>query len=139
MQYKAGEDEMKKPEYTLTMCSETAREINKAVELLMRWKLKQDDIVTSMVLDFADKEYCDKRDKIKPLMKMAMETAMPEPPVGFAKLKDDEWYLLYNVYQSIRYAIHEAEHPDSTGVDSYPPIPTGGQPIPKCEWRMKDD
>ena len=128
-------------EYILTLNSHQAHEILKVVELLERWKLKQPDIMSHMLLDYEEMsidEYCERRDKLNRALKEAMDIAIPHDPTYTKKLKDDEWYLLYNITQALRYAVHQAEHPNTTGVDSYPPLQLGGQPVPECEWRKKE-
>lgn len=122
--------------YTLTMSSEQAHEANKAIELLMRLKLNQFDVLPYNLLDLADERYAKKRDN-----------AMPHLALGFAELyadkkpgewKDTEWYRLYDLHQVIRKAIHDAEHPETTGVDSYPLMETAGEPMAWCEWKREN-
>lgn len=123
-------------EYTLTLNSVQAKEIDNTLELLMRWKLKQPGYMTDYLLDFSDNNYNEKHNKIQSLLKKAMDIAMPNEFVR----KDKEWYTLYNIHQAIRYAIHEAEHPETKGVDAYPPLNLGpGEPPPACTWAEKQD
>ena len=124
------------PKYVLTLTSEQAREINKCLELLMRWKLKQPDIMAQMLLDISDDVdvYCRKRDTMVPKLKEAMDICTPEDPENCGKLKDREWHVAYNILQAIRYQIHLAEYPESKGVSSYPPLDTGGVGIPECSF-----
>ena len=126
-------------EYILTLNSEQARELLKVIELMERWKLKQPDILSHMLVQDIMSEdvntYISRKAAVEYYLKHAMNAWKPDDPSYTSKLKDDEWYLLYNITQVLRYAIHEAEHPNTIGVDSYPPLQMGGQPIPKCEWR----
>lgn len=125
--------------YTLTMNQDQAREVRHAVELLLRLKINQPEEITRAVLDqmLEDErididEFCKRRDRASGHLKAAFDELFPH----WSEIKKDkEWYRLYNILQVIRYAIHEAEHPNSTGVDSYPPTQfTEDEPLPKCEW-----
>ena len=125
-------------EYILTLNSDQAQEALKAIELLMRLRLGQYDQIPFAVLDISDDGFCNKRDRAEPLLQFAFDAMSPEGhPSNHWYAKDDEWYRLYNLYQVIRYAIHQAEHPDSAGVDSYPPIQMTNEPMPVCEWRLE--
>lgn len=124
--------------YTLTLNSDQARELRKAVELLMRLKINQPEEITRAVLDemLEDKRididtFCKRRDKANDHLKAAFDALFPH--WGEIR-KDKEWYRLYNIYQVVRYAIHEAENPEGKGVDSYPPTQFTDEPMPKCEW-----
>ena len=129
-------------EYTLTLDSSQAAELLKAVELLMRLKINQPEEITWMVMpdDYFTEDgvvdskrfdnYIKRRDEANVYLRKAFALMFPD-----GCTKDTEWYRLYNLYQVIRYARHEAEFPDSTGVDSYPPIKLTDEPMPKCTWR----
>ena len=130
-------------EYTLTLTRDQAATVLKAVELLMRLKINQPEEVARAVMPenywkdgkidsalFDD--HIQRRDRANVYIRAAFgEIFQPREPAK----KDEEWYRLYNVYQALRYQRHLAEHPNSTGVDSYPPIAFTDEPIPKCEWR----
>ena len=119
------------PEYTLTLNSEQAREIVKAVELLMRLKLNQAfsfcDSVASWE-DFNTGKWQEARRYVELALSLLFENKEPHT------WKDNEWYRLYNIYQVLRKAIHDAEHPDTTGVDSYDPLQITDEPLPKIRW-----
>ena len=124
-------------EYTLTLNSDQAHETLKAVELLMRLKINQPEELSRALLEpmyerIGCYEFCQRRDEANRFLQFAFLKIYPTMNDW---MKDDEWYRLYNLYQSLRYAIHNAEHPQSTGVDSYPPTRFTDEPIPKCEWR----
>ena len=133
-------------EYTLTMNSEQAKECLKAVELLMRLKINQPEEITRAVMpenywedgkvDNQKFDYfINRRDEANECLKLAFARIFP---IWESVKKDAEWYRLYNIYQVIRYAIHEAEHPQTTGVDSYPPTQfTADEPLPGCSWTRK--
>lgn len=125
---------MKNVEYCLTLNSSQAKETLKAVELLMRLKLNQFDVLPYNLVDVARKDYCNIRDNAKQYLDKLEEIFKPEIP---GKYKDEEWYRLYNLYQVLRYNIHLAENPTGTGVDSYPPMKLTDEPLPDCEWRIK--
>jgi len=129
-------------EYTLTLDSTQAAELLKAIDLFMRLKINQPENITWMVMPddyFAENgavdskrfdDYIKRRDNANVYLREAFALMFPR-----GSTKDQEWYRLYNLYQVIRYARHEAEFPDSTGVDSYPPMQFTDEPMPKCTWR----
>ena len=128
-------------EYTLHLNSEQAVTLLKAVELLMRLKINQPEEISRAVLDGMYERigidvYCRRRDTANACLKRAFDTIFPT--IDDIK-KDEEWYRLYNLYQSVRYARHEAEYPNGTGVDSYPPMQMTDEPIPKCEWKKGEE
>ena len=122
---------MKMYEYTLTLNSEQARETLKAVELLMRLKLNQAFTFSDSVVGWDTKDWKGihtATKKVEEALSILFKDREPE------KWKDDEWYRLYNLYQVIRKAIHDAEHPETPGVDSYDPIKFTDEPLPKIRW-----
>ena len=126
------------PEYTLTLTSAQARTMLKAVELLMRLKINQPEEISRAIMDgefyehIGCDEFCKRRDIADKHIHEGFKAIFP---LWAEVQKDSEWYRLYNLFQSVRYAIHEAEHPDTIGVDSRPPMQFTDEPIPKCEWR----
>lgn len=125
-----------KPGYTLTMSNGQTKAVLKAVEFLMRLKLNQYDVIPYNLLDIGADDYCKRRDEARPLMEKAFNTLFKNKKPS--EWKDDEWYTLYDLYQVIRFAIHEAENPFGTGVDSYPPRCTAAEKMAKCEVRTND-
>ena len=121
-------------EYTLTLTSDQAHEALKAIELLMRLKLGQFDNLPFALLDIGAKDYCDKRDKAAPHLEAARQAYYGDRTPADEDWKDSEWYRLYNLYQVLRKAIHDAEHPDTIGVDSYDPMQFTDEPLPQCAW-----
>ena len=126
---------MKKFEYVMTMNSKQARTCLKAIELLMRLKIRQFDVLPYNVIDIMDDDYCKRRDAAKKHLD-AMENALF--PTWDHVVKDAEWYRLYNEYQVLRKALHDAERPNSIGVDAYPPVQLTDEPLPGMEWREID-
>lgn len=120
-------------EYTITFHSAQAKTAMKAVELLLRLKLKQFREIPFSIVNIGDPGFCRKRDEAEPLLEKAFDIMLP-----FGK-KDEEWFRLYNIYQALRYAMHEAEYPESQGVDSWPPMQLTDEPIPECKWRKTDE
>lgn len=122
--------------YTLTMSADQCHAVNGAVELLMRLKISQPEEIPRAVLPWGDglsvDEWCRRRDKAEPLLKQAFAWLFP---CWQDIKKDKEWYRLYDLYQVIRKAIHDAEHPQGTGVDSYGPMCTAGEKMAKCEFK----
>lgn len=130
-------------EYTLVMNREQAHEALKAVELLMRLKLNQPEEISRAILDgkfgidIGCDEYCKRRDASNTYLRLAFDHLYTRPNEC---RKDAEWYKLYNIYQVLRYAIHNAEHPETTGVDSYEPMQLTEEVLPECYWeRVTDD
>lgn len=113
------------PTYTLTLSPEQAKAVCKSVELLLRLKIGQYEELPFALCQMGE-GFCGKRDAAKPHLKQGFEAMLGERPE-----KDQEWNRLYDILQVMRYAIHDAEHPWTTGVDSYPPICTSGEPLPK--------
>lgn len=122
-------------EYLLHLNSEQAREVLKAVELLMRLKINQPENLPYNLLDLSEKDYCEKRDEAEPLLRSAFNIMYRGKRSG--EWKDAEWYRLYNLYQVLRKVLHDVENPSSTGVDSYPPICLTDEPLPVCEVTTK--
>ena len=119
-------------EYTITMNSDQAHELCRAVELLMRLKLGQYNELPYMLLDLGAKDYCERRDDARPHLEKAFDALFRGKGPG--DWKDEQWHRLYDLFQVLRYMIHEAEHPDSIGVDSYPPRSSNGEPLPEWSW-----
>jgi len=113
------------------MNSKQAKECMKAVEFLLRLKISQFDQIPFNVLDITQKDFCERRDAAKPYLK-GLENALF--PLWSDVKKDDEWYVLYNLYQALRYQIFLAENPTSTGVSSWPPRQMTDEPIPDCRF-----
>ena len=121
-------------EYTMTLNTDQLQEILKAVEILMRVKLKQPELIPEHIIsrDLETSEYVDIHKKATKHLRYAFEYTIPEVK------KDEEFYRLYNILQAGRYAIHKAEHPETKGVDSYPPIRMGSGPLPIVKEKTDD-
>lgn len=120
-------------EYVLTMNSNQTKETLKAIELLMRLKIKQFDILPYNLLDIGAKDYCDKRDAAEPLLRDLGEIFFP----GWHYSKDEEWNRLYDLYQVLRHAIHDAEYPTCKSQYADEPAQYSREPLPKIEWRKE--
>ncbi len=127
--------------YTLTLTSSQCRAVSNAVEFLMRLKINQPEEIPRAVLSWGDglsvDEWCRRRDRAEPLLRQAFKELFPTYE---DVKKDDEWYRLYNLYQVTRYALHEAENPETKDtVDAYPPVNIGGldEPMPKCTFEKE--
>lgn len=118
-------------EYTLTMDSSHMHEAVKAVELLMRLKLKQYDQIPFSILPLTGDDYCERRDAAEPHLKAAFDIMLG----GRTGLKDDEWYHLYELWSVLRKAVHDAEHPEGKGADSFEAMSWTNDPLPACAWR----
>ena len=138
----------KKFEYVLTLTTEQAREIQNALEAIMRWMLKQPEIMREYLpdrLDWTSGADFDaslaKRKAATELLRAANDLMRPynysnpkEPP-----LKDDQWHRIYNIFQVIRHALWEARGDrEYWCVDGNEPFPSGAESLPKIEWREKE-
>lgn len=130
-------------EYTLKLNSTQATEVLKAIDLLMRLKINQPHEISMAVMpddywrnDKVDKDLFDdfihRRDRADEYLKKAFREIFP---TWKDVKKDDEWHTLYNILQALRYQRHLAEIPNGKGVDSYPPMALGGEPVPECTWK----
>ena len=119
--------------YTLTMSSAQCHAVCESVEFLMRLRMAQTDEIPRHILEWGEglsvDEWCRRRDEAEPLLRDAFRILFP----SWTEAKRDN--RLYDLYQVTRKAIHDAEHPETTGVDSYPLMETAGEPMAKCEWR----
>lgn len=136
-----------KYEYSLTLTTEQAREIQNSLEVVMRWMLKQPEIMREYLPDRLCWDHGEnfdislaKREAATELLKAANDLMVPydyrrqdEPP-----LKDEQWHRIYGIYQVIRHAIWEAENDGkgSWSVAADHPMQTGGEPLPKIEWKQ---
>lgn len=140
--------EGKQIQYVLTLTTKQAREIQNALEVIMRWKLCQTDIMREYLPDRLDwtpgvnfSTSIAKRNAATELLKAANDLLCPYDyyEEGKKPLKDDQWCRIYNIYQVIRHAIWEAESDKELyTVDSREPFPNGAEPLPGIEWREKD-
>ena len=121
--------------YTLTMSADQCHAVHEAVEFLMRLRMAQVDEIPRHVLEWGNglsvDEWCRRRDEAEPLLQAGFRVLFP----SYTEAKRDN--RLYDLYQVIRKAIHDAEHPESDGVDSYPFMCTSGEAPAKCEWRKE--
>lgn len=121
------------PEYELTMNADQAHETLKAVELLMRLKLGQYQEIIYSLCDIRNPDFSIKISKADDILKDAFSIIYEGKKPG--EYKDTEWYRLYNIYQVLRKAIHDAEHPETTGIDSYEPMQMTEEPLPTIKWK----
>lgn len=139
----------KRYEYTLTLTTAQAREVQNALEAIMRWILKQPEIMVEYLPDRltwdGSHDIFDialaKREAGRDLLKAANDLLCPYSYTnGDAPLKTDQWHRIYGIHQVIRHAIWEAESDDKSkwSVDSWTPYPSGNEELPKIEWREVD-
>lgn len=136
----------KRYEYNITLTTAQAREVQMALEAIMRWILKQPEIMMDYLPDRLDwngsfdialakhKAGCD-------LLKAANDLLCPYDYMNpkEAPLKTDQWHRIYGIHQVIRHAIWEAESgKEYYTVDGYEPMQTGTEELPKIEWREVD-
>lgn len=137
----------KRYEYTLTLTTAQAREVQNALEAIMRWILRQPEIMMDYLPNRLDWDSnfdvaLAKSKAGRDLLKAANDLICPcdymDP--GDAPLKTDQWHRIYGIHQVIRHAIWEAESDDKSkwSVDSWTPYPSGNEELPKIEWREVD-
>ena len=130
-------------EYTLKLNSSQLITVMKAIDLLIRLKINQPKEIPDAIMpdDYwkdgkMDKDafnnFLKRRDHANEYLEKAFREIFPR---WEDVRKDDEWYRLYNIYQALRYQRHLAETPNGKGVDSYPPMDLGGEPVPECTWK----
>lgn len=124
---------MNKYEYVLTLNTDQTKEVLKSVELLMRLKLGQYKEIPFALLDISKDNFCEKKDIADPYLASAFEAMMSDKK-DKGDWKDTEWYRLYNLYQVLRKALHDAENPEGKGIDGYDPIQFTEEPLPKIRW-----
>lgn len=122
-------------EYTLRMNSEQTHELLQAVELFMRLKLGQYQELPFALIPLNRKDFCERRDEANLRLKEAFRWM--QGYLAANEYKDREWHVLYNILQAVRYQVHNAEHPDTVGVDSTPPVDIGEAGVPKCTYEVK--
>ena len=130
-------------EYKLTLNSSQARTVLKAVELLMRLKINQPKEIIWDVMDTdpnrRDPDFFKHRDIAERLLVHAFDEIfylkLNKMVLNESEWKDAEWYRLYNTYQVMRKALHDAENPEGDGFDAYPPMQFTEEPLPGIEWR----
>ena len=134
--------------YTITLSSAQAREVQNALEAIMRWILRQPEIMREYLPDRLCWDYdafdisLEKRNAATELLKAANNIMCP---YNFANpnelpLKTDQWHRIYGIYQVIRHAIWEAETEEKGYwcVDSDKPYKSGGvDNLPQIEWHKK--
>lgn len=117
-------------QYRLTLSTAQARAADKAIELLLRLKIGQfEEIPWAVRGGDHPEEFCRKRDEAKPHLDALRKIYGAQKGDEW----DDEWHWLYDLHQVIRKAIHDAEYPETTGVDSYPAVCTAGERLARME------
>ena len=122
-------------EYTLTASSTQMNEILKAVELLMRLKLGQYQELVYVLGDVNNPLDSGKLSDVDTLLKQAFKVLNQNKPVK--EYKDVEWHQLYDLYQVLRKAVHDAEHPDGKDLDASEPMQFGEEPLMKVKWKTR--
>ena len=123
-------------DYILTMNSDQCKETLKAVELLMRLKIGQYQELTWDLVSTHRKGTDDSLVEADEHLRAAFNIFNKDKKPS--EYKDTEWYVLYNLYQVLRKAIHDAEHPEGKGIDSWEPMQLTEVPLPKITWEKKE-
>ena len=122
--------------YTLTLTSEQAKIVDRAVELLLRLKLGQYEELPFVLMDINTENFGDKAQSAKMFLQAGFGVMSPNG-LGGGWTKDLDWHRLYDIHQVIRHAIHDAEHPDATwSVDAFEPVSTSGEKLPKIRTEV---
>lgn len=134
-------------EYTITLSTAQAKEIQDALEAIMRWKLKQPEIMREYLPDKLNWSPAgDFNNNIRlintatELLRLANNIMIPYVSNSDPSLKDEQWNRIYNIFQVIRHAIWEAESDKkSYNVAAGEPMKYGKEDLPKIEWRKKGE
>ena len=118
------------------MNSDQAHEALKAIELLMRLKLGQYQEIVYDLCDIGDPRKSSEISQADTLLRHAFDIIYKGKTP--AMKKDTEWYRLYNIYQVLRKAIHDAEYPERKGVDAEEPMQLTQEPLPEMEWKNEE-
>ena len=121
--------------YVLTLTTDQAKAVRNAVEFLMRMKIGQFDQIPYNVMDIGKEDFWKKRDMASPYLRKLERIFWPR---SIDIKKDESWYILYNIFQVVRKAIHDVEAPETTGVSSYPPMDIYGCGMPEIEIKMEE-
>lgn len=122
-------------EYELMLNQEQCHEVLKAVELLMRLKLGQYQEIIYTLCEITNPEVTDQISEADTILKHAF-TVMNKGKSS-RDFKDEEWRILYDLYQVLRKGIHDAENPDGNSLDASEPIQFGNKPLAKINWTKK--
>jgi hypothetical protein len=101
----------------------------------MRMKIGKFDQIPYNVLNIGKADYCEKRDMASPYLRTLERIFWPR---SIDIKKDESWYILYNIFQVVRKAIHDVEASESKGVDSFPPMNIYGCGLPKIEVKTEE-
>lgn len=117
--------------YNLTLTANQMHELHKAVELLMRLKIGQ---YQELIYDLCDIHSVEKQETIDAADNLLKEAfILINTGKKSNEYKDQEWFILYDMYQVLRKAIHDAETPDRPGLDAVEPMQMSKEPL--IEWR----
>lgn len=105
-------------------------ELAKANELLMRLKLGQYQELVYLLCDINDPEKTEKVSAVDTMFRQAFEFMNDGKKPN--EYKDEEWFILYDLYQVLRKAMHDAENPQGKGLDSQEAFQTSKEPLAKC-------
>lgn len=122
-------------EYIITMTSDQLHKTLKSVELLMRLKLGQYQELVYNLCDIRDPKLAERISEADDILKNAFMLINKDKKPS--EYKDEEWNVLYDIFQILRKAVHDAEYPESSSIDAFPPIQCSKQPMPKVEWRRR--
>lgn len=125
-----------KTQYTLTLTSEQAKIVDRAVELLLRLKIGQYEELPFVLMDVGTYDFSDRVQRAKEFLQVGFGMMSPNYHGG-GWTKDLDWHRLYDIHQVIRHAIHDAEHPDATwSVDAFDPVSTSGEKLPTIKTEV---
>lgn len=123
--------------YVLTLTRKQAYMVQDACELLARLKIGQFSRITELLLDLGLKDYCERRDNVNDLFRVASNIIFGRNAYGSPVAKQDAiHYRAWDIYTVIRHAIWEHDNPGNNRswcVAADPPVPHGNEPLPECE------
>ena len=123
--------------YILNMNEEQAKLASRAFELFARLRAGQWMELIDLCVDFADKDFCEKRDILQAKLLDARTTAFPElhgigHNYGIGKFEDGD--IAWELYMVLRNKIAWTEHPEGgMTVNFDPPYSFRGNELAKCE------
>jgi len=124
-------------EYTLTLNEEQCHEVLKSVELLMRLKIGQYQELIYSLCDIYNPELSEQISAADSVFRTAFDIMNKGKKPS--EYKDKEWHVLYDLYQVLRKGIHDAEHPEGSGLDAAEPLQFGNMPLAGMKWIKKGD
>lgn len=113
--------------------------VQDACELLARLKIGQFSSITELLLDLGLKDYCERRDNVNDLLRVASNIMFGRTTYGSPAVKHDTIHCrAWDIYTVLRHAMWEYDNPDPNNRDGWcvaadTPRQTADEPLPGCE------